>query len=599
MHTATLVGPDGSIDWLCLPRFDAPSVFAAILDDQKGGRFQLAPAGPHESRQEYLTDTNVLRTTFVSEGGEMELLDFMPLGNDLAVSDHELIRVVRGVRGLCEATCWFEPRLDYARGATSLSAHAQGAVAHKGDARITLTSPVELDVAAGAARAVFTLHEGDELAFCLRWGAAEPTPCTEWRERLAATIVAWRRIADTVQYEGRWRADIRRSALALHLLVYKPTGALVAAATTSLPEWIGGVRNWDYRFCWIRDASFALDVLDRFGHTAETGRFLHWLVTTRAPGKLRLQTMYGVEHEEQLTEETLDHLEGYRGSRPVRVGNGAAGQLQLDIFGELMVACATFQRAGGGLDEATWTMIEELADLVIDCWRLPDRGIWEVRGPVRHFVYSKMMCWLALDRAVAIAETSRRQSHVGRWRAARDEIHADVLTHGWNEQLQSFVQYYGAEHTDASLLMIPLVDFLPAQDRRVRATVRRVRQELEVNGLLRRYQPAATDDGIRTDEGAFTMCTLWLVGCLASMGELDEACAAFERVLALGGQLGLFSEMVDPETGTALGNFPLALTHVSVMHTARHLDLALNLRGAPPSDEIVRGRNLRPEASPG
>jgi GH15 family glucan-1,4-alpha-glucosidase len=593
MHSAALVGPDGSIDWLCFPRFDSPSVFAAILDERKGGRFRLAPLAAYESHQEYLVDTNVLSTSFISEGGQAEILDFMPIDGTGRGARHEIIRMVRGKRGQVEMSCHFEPRLDYARGVTELTPAPGGVIARQRDARLALASPVTLGINEGVARGTFFIRQDEQAAFVLRWGELDPRPPSECQLALDSTIATWHRIVDDVQYDGRWRNDVRRSVLALHLLLYMPTGALVAAPTTSLPEWIGGARNWDYRFCWVRDASFAFDVLDRFSLVAETARFLTWLASSRTPGRFRLQTMYGIGHEEQLPEELLEHLEGYRGSHPVRVGNAAVDQLQLDIFGELMVACATFQRAGGTLDDPTWAMIEDLVDGVLGIWRLPDRGIWEVRGEKRHFVYSKVMCWLALDRAVALAETLGHTTKIAEWRHARDTIHADVLAHGWNRSVGSFVQYYGAEHTDASLLMLPLVDFLPPTDPRVRATVRRVRQELAVNGFIRRYLPEDTDDGIGAEEGAFTMCTLWLVGCLASIGELDEARTLFERVLALGGTLGLLSEMVEPATGTALGNYPLALTHVSLIHTARHLDLALNLRGNPPAEEVARGRHVR------
>ncbi len=380
-----------------------------------------------------------------------------------------------------------------------------------------------------------------------------------------------------------------RSVLALHLLIYIPTGALVAAVTTSLPEWIGGDRNWDYRFCWIRDAAFTVDVFDRLNHTGETAHFMEWLTDFSESCGVRLQPLYGVRYEELLGELTLDHLEGYRGSKPVRIGNAASTQLQLDIFGEVMVALATFHRAGGRINDSVWSTIESFVRAVSNNWQRPDRGMWEVRGEPRHFVHSKVMCWLAMDRAIALAEALAKPVDLDRWRAVRDEIHAAVLKQGWNEWLQSFVQYYGAEYTDAALLMIPMVGFLPADDPRMRSTVRRLRDELEVNGLLRRYPPDLTDDGFGSEEGVFTMCSFWLIGYLTFIGELDEAQRLFDRVLEFGNHVGLFSEMVDPVTGEALGNFPQAFTHVSLIHTARNLDLALSRREAPSEEELRVG----------
>ena len=591
MHSAAVVGLDGSIDWLCFPRFDSPSVFAALLDDAKGGRFRLCPAGRYQTEQRYLPDTNVLSTTFTSESGQVEVQDLMPIKEDARESDYEVLRIVRGVRGSVEMACLFQPRLDYARGRTELRAAPGGVVAEKGGACLGLASPVDLTIKDGDAQGVFTVREGQELVFQLQWDADRPPSTAGWRERLDFTTNEWREVADDHTYEGRWREEVRRSILALHLLLYLPTGAIVAAATTSLPEWIGGDRNWDYRFCWIRDAAFTLDVLHRLGHIGETGRFMEWLTAFCQSCGVHLQPVYGVHYEEDLTESTLDHLEGYRGSKPVRIGNGAATQLQMDIFGEVMVALATFHRAGGQITGAMWTTIESFVNAVINNWRRPGRGLWEMRGRQRHFVNSKVMCWLAMDRAIALAEALRKPVDLDRWRALREEIHADVLANGWNERLQSFVQYYGADYTDAALLMMPMVGFLPPDDPRMRSTVRRIREELEVNGLLRRYPPELTDDGFGSEEGIFIMCTFWLVGYLTFIGELDEARELFERVLTSGNHLGLFSEMVDPVTGEALGNFPQALTHVSLIHSARNLDLALRERKAPPPEELRLGEH--------
>lgn len=589
MHSAALIGLDGSIDWLCFPDFDSPSVFAAILDDERGGRWRLCPVGPHQARQSYVPDTNVLSTTFATERGEVEVVDLMPLSKDLRRSGHRVLRVVRGVTGTVEMDCLFDPRLDYAEGYTDLRKVQGAVVGEKGESHLALASPIDLSIEGGAAHGVFAVPEGKELVFELEWGANRPPSTADWRERMEFTTGEWRRIADSVTFEGRWRKEVRRSVLALHLLVYMPTGAMVAAATTSLPEWIGGGRNWDYRFCWMRDAAFAMDVLDRLNHTAETRRFLGWLTTFRQPYGPRLKTLYGVRYDEDLPEVTLDHLEGYRGSKPVRIGNAASTQLQMDIFGEVMVSYATFHRASGEISDQMWSTIESFVDVVIQDWRRPDQGIWEVRGRMRHFVHSKVMCWLAMDRAIALAESLRKPVDLDRWRTVREEIHADVLTRGWNDQIKSFVQYYGAKHTDSALLMMPLVGFLPADDPRMRSTVRRIKEELDVDGLLRRYRTEHTDDGLGTTEGVFTMCSLWLAGYLTFVGELDEAVRLFERVLACGNHLGLFSEMVDPVTGEAVGNFPQAFTHVSLIHTARNLDLALRQQAVPGMEDVRVG----------
>jgi GH15 family glucan-1,4-alpha-glucosidase len=577
MHSAALVGLDGSIDWLCFPRFDSPSIFAAILDARRGGSFRLCPVAPFASKQTYLDDTNVLSTLFTTDRGKAEILDFMPLGEDPRYTEHHVFRVVKGITGEVPMECWYQPRLDYARGATHLTPCPRGVTAQKDSDRLVLASPVVLEVEQGLASAAFTVGKGEELVFALQWSdASEPPDIGGWRQRLEQTCDMWRGIANSVKYEGHWQEVARRSVLALHLLVYMPTGALVAAVTTSLPEWIGGTRNWDYRYCWVRDASFIVDVLDRLDHTAETGRFLKWLTTECESCGINLQTLYGVEYEEDLKEAVLEHLEGYKGSKPVRTGNAASKQFQMDIFREAIVAVATFHRAGGEINDRLWATVQSFVDAVISNWDRPDCSIWEVRSRKRHFVYSKVMCWMAMDRAISIAEAAQKPADLRLWRKVRDEIREDILKRGWNDRLQSFVQYYGASHTDAVLLMMPLVGFLPPDDPRMQSTILRIRQELEVNGLLRRYQPHRADDGVGGEEGIFLMCTLWLAGCLTMIGDIGEATRLVERVLQQANHLGLFSEMVNPLTGEALGNFPQAFTHVSLIHTLHNLDIAMS-----------------------
>jgi GH15 family glucan-1,4-alpha-glucosidase len=368
---------------------------------------------------------------------------------------------------------------------------------------------------------------------------------------------------------------VKRSVLALHQLIYAPSGAICAAATTSLPGQIGGPRNWDYRFCWLRDAAFTLDIFHRLGHTADTSPFLSWLSHYSASIPQDVHTLYGIGYETEIREKVLDHLEGYKGSRPVRIGNAASTQVQLDIYGELLLALASYYRAGGHIDDTLWNLVERLIEAAVANWRQVDHGIWEVRGEQRHFVYSKVMCWVAVDRGIRLAQALSKPVDLARWRQAREAIRADVLANGFNRKLGAFVQSYGSDTTDASLLFLPMAGFLPANDPRMLATIDLIRRELTVDGLVRRYIPAEADDGVGTAEGTFTMCTFWLIGCLVLLGRLDEAQRLFEKVISFSNHVGLFSEMVDPNTGDFLGNYPQAFTHIALIHTARNLDRAL------------------------
>jgi GH15 family glucan-1,4-alpha-glucosidase len=577
MRSAALISLSGSLDWLCLPDFDSPSTFAAILDANKGGYWRMAPIGKFASRHSYVTDTNVLSTIFETSAGSAELVDLMPLGENGGTPNCRVLRILRGLQGSMTFRCTFAPRLDYARGDTQIDVVRGGAVASKDGCRLALSSSVEMKEGEEGAEVDFEIKEGETVPFCLAWNAAEPPNPGAMERLMAKTIERWRAIAATITYDGRWREEVRRSALALHLLVYEPTGALVAAPTTSLPEWIGGKRNWDYRFCWIRDAAYTLDILTRIGHEGETGRFLAWLSAAHLSRGKEPRTLYGLRLEEHLPEEELSHLEGYRKSCPVRIGNDAHAQRQLDIYGDAMIAYSSYLRGGGELTDDIWSAIEQIADRAVKNWNLPDCGIWEVRGPMKHFVHSKVMCWRAVDGAVALGESLERGAELERWREARDQIRSSILRDGWNEEIGSFVQFYGARHTDASLLMIPFVGFLPPTDARMRATVKRIREELEEDGLIRRYRPDRTDDGLGGgQEGAFLMCTLWLAGYLTMIGEIEEAEQMFQRVLTKANSLGLFSEMVNPQTGEMLGNFPQAFTHLSLIHTARNLDAAIS-----------------------
>ena len=577
MHSAALVSTSGSIDWLCFPRFDSPSVFAAILDDQRGGRFAIQPVGEYRSTQAYLPDTNILVTTFHTDSGQATLTDFMPMAEDVTFSEHEVVRLARCEAGEVTLESLFQPRLDYARASTRLTVEPRGVVARDGGTKLSLASPLPLRLEEGQARATFPLRSGETAAFVLRWDEETPRPIADYDIpwKLGNTEAYWRLKTSDWRYRGRWSELVKRSVLALHQLLYAPSGAICAAVTTSLPGKIGGPRNWDYRFCWLRDAAFTLDVFHRLGHTADTSPFIDWLSHFSASFPDELHTLYGIGCETEIQERVLDHLEGYKGSRPVRIGNAASKQVQLDVYGELLLALASYYRAGGYIDDSLWSLVERLIEGAVTNWRLPDHGIWEVRGERRHFVYSKVMCWVAVDRGIRLARALGKPVDLARWRQAREAIRADVLANGFNPKLGAFVQSYGSDIPDASLLFLPMAGFLPASDPRMLATIDFVRRELAVGGLVRRYLPAQVDDGLGTDEGTFTMCTFWLVGCLVLLGRLDEAQRLFEKAISFSNHVGLFSEMMDPKTGEFLGNYPQAFTHIALIHTARNLDRAL------------------------
>ena len=582
MHSAALVGSDGSVDWLCFPRFDSPSVFAAILDDEKGGRFRVAPSGEYRHDHYYLPDSNVLVTNFATDSGAASLTDLMPLCDDVTTSDHELVRIVRCQSGHVELEVLFEPRLDYARSHTEVTAQGRLALARHGDDCLSLSAGVPLEATDGAARGRFTIREGEWTAFLLRWQDDSPPAIEDYDVygKLGKTQAFWRFVAHDWRYRGRWQELVKRSMLALHLLLYVPTGAVCAAVTTSLPERIGGERNWDYRFSWLRDAAFTMDVFHRLGHITYTRPFIEWLANLAlGSGGEELNSLYGIGREadpHRMVEHSLEHLQGYRGSHPVRVGNAAFGQFQLDVFGEVILAFDSYHRAGGIIDDMLWVLAESMVEAAIRNWQRPDNGIWEFRTEPRHFTYSKLMAWVATDRGLRLARALKRPVDFDRWRKTRDAIKEEILKNGWDPQRGAFVQYYGGSNLDASVLFMPMVGFLPTSDPRMGATIDLIRKELGVDGLVRRYIPQEAADGLPGDEGTFTMCSLWLAGSLVTAGRVDEARALFERVISLRNHVGLFSEMIDPSNGEFLGNYPQAFTHIALIHTARNLDRALN-----------------------
>ncbi len=596
MRTAALVGMDGSIDWLCLPHFDSPSIFAAVLDDRKGGRFRIAPTGTDfRHKQFYWPETPVLITRFLHEDGVGEIEDYMPVGGAGAVPD-ELIRRVRVVRGTVSFQLECRPAFDYARATHQTHINVHGARFEGPGLSLALAAPIPLQPEGDGVVAAFTLQEGENITFALRRLGPEDLSgqCPgigEAEELFRDTVAYWRRWLSHCTYQGRWREMVYRSALTLKLLSFEPTGAIVAAPTCSLPESIGGERNWDYRYTWIRDAAFTLYALLRIGLTEEATRFLNWLKDrwqeADSSGTGPLQLMYGIDGRTDLPEETLDHLEGYRGSRPVRIGNRASRQLQLDIYGELMDAVYLHNKYVEPIGYDGWRRLRRLVDWLCDNWRREDEGIWEVRSGRRHFVYSKVMSWVAVDRSLRLADKRSFPADRARWLQVRDEIYEEVMSKGWDPGRQAFMQAYGLPALDASSLLMPLVFFMAPNDPRMRTTVDAIRRPLTAgglaaDGLVYRYDPAAAPDGLAGREGTFNMCSFWLVEALTRAGRtdparLEDARLLFEQMLGYANHLGLYAEQTG-NSGEALGNFPQAFTHLALISAAFNLDRALGSR---------------------
>ena len=579
MHSCALVGLDGSIDWCCFPRFDSPSIFAAILDDAKGGRFQIAPAQSYESTQRYTPHTNILETTFTTATGQATVVDFMPLSETRRPgrSPHEIYRLVRCDRGTVRLSCLFDPRFDYARASTQVKAVANGVIAWSDQDSVTLSAQHPFLTEGTGASSEIPLQEGEETTLVLSYGRTRPVPLRnhDSRERLVWTRDFWEALVASIRYDGLWQEEVVRSFLVLHLLMYSPSGAIIAAPTTSLPEEVGGQRNWDYRYSWLRDGAWTLGILYRLGHVDEGRSFINWLVYRYQMSMEDIPVVYGIAPDSDLSERTLDHLEGYKGSRPVRIGNEAATHVQLDVFGEVVLSIATHYKHTGLLSSEMWSLVERFAEAVCQNWHRADRGIWEVRSERHHFVYSKIMCWVALDRAIKLAEATGKSAPVERWREVAYTIKAQVLERGWSQRKHSFVQHYDTEALDASNLILPFVGFLPPEDPRIRSTVERTMEELAQGPFVQRYKIEETSDGLSGSEGAFTLLTFWLIGSLISCGQVERARALFQETLTHANHLGLFSEMIDPKTGEALGNFPQAFSHIGLIHTARNLSQPL------------------------
>jgi GH15 family glucan-1,4-alpha-glucosidase len=569
-HTAALVGRDGSVDWLCFPRFDSGACFAALLGDERNGRWLLAPAGRvRRVSRRYRPGTLVLETEFESAEGTVRVVDCMPPRQ----KHPNLVRVVEGVAGRVPMRMQLVVRFEYGAIVPWITRRGRLLSAVAGPDAVTLRSPIATRGEDLTTVAEFDVNAGESVPFVLTWHLSyERAPrAIDPRGAVAATEAWWREWSRRCSYEGEWRDAVERSLIVLKALTYAPTGGIVAAATTSLPEQLGGVRNWDYRYCWLRDATFALYALMTAGYTAEARAWRDWLVRAVAGEPRQMQILYGVAGERRLTELELPWLPGYEASAPVRIGNSAAEQYQLDVYGELMDSLHQARGAGIPANPAAWHVQRVLLDFLESGWREPDDGIWEVRGPRRHFTHSKVMAWVAVDRAVKAVERFGLDGPVDRWRSLRDEIHTEVCREGFDAELGTFTQFYGSSELDASLLMIALVGFLPPTDPRVAGTVAAIERELLHDGLVRRYSTTTDVDGLPVGEAAFLVCTLWLADNLALLGRRRDARGLFERVLDLRNDVGLLSEEYDAVARRLVGNFPQALSHVGLVNTAHNL----------------------------
>lgn len=588
--TAALVGTDGGVGWLCLPRFDSPSVFAAILDGTRGGACLFAPESGGSGRQRYVPDTNVLVTDWTEAGVALQLTDWMPARFDgaqaAAFGDGALCRWADAVAGPAKLRLVCAPRLNYGEAAARWCDAGGGMwVAHAEPPLWAQAGfPLRVDDS-GALVGDAVVHPGTSAWFVFGWGAKPERLTTERvRESLAATTAQWQAWAAQAQYDGPYRAAVVRSALALKALIYAPTGAIVAAPTTSLPEAIGGPRNWDYRYCWPRDATFALYGLSLLGYHDEAGRFLEFIARVCDSHPPPLQVCYRVDGSLEVPERELPHLAGYRQSRPVRIGNAAALQRQLDCYGEVMDALYTYAKWRRGVEAGLWRALRPLADYAAAHWPEPDESIWEVRGGRQQFVYSKVLCWVALDRAVKLAERYGLPGAAPVWRRERDAIHQAVMQRGYNSEPRSFTQTFDNQVLDSSLLLLPLLRFLSPYDPRMQATLARIQQRLSHNSMVARYENT-DEDGVGGPEGTFSICTFWMVDSLTLVGRTQESRALFERMLSHAGPLGLFSEEMDPVTGALLGNYPQAFTHMALLNSAHNLELYP--RGVPRADATV------------
>jgi alpha,alpha-trehalase len=589
-NSAALVDRGGSIDWLCLPRYDSDAVFARLLDPD-AGHWSIAPTGSYSSERRYLPGTLVLETTFATETGKVTLTDAMAFvdgqrGHDVGLdAPHELLRSVKGLSGEVELRMELAPRPEYGLVKPLMRLDDAGARTFGGSGRVALRSSVALTMADSTIGAAFTVAAGEVAGFALRWAPPElrdpppPTSPNDVGERVEETVEAWRsweREHDI--YEGPHKELVRQSSRVLKGLTYRPTGAIVAAPTTSLPETVGGERNWDYRFAWIRDSSMTIEALYIGACPEEVAEFVSFMTSSAGgrAGEGSLQIMYGIGGEHDLSERELGHLRGWRDSRPVRVGNGAWDQVQLDVYGELLNSLYVYREKLGALHPEIQAFAADLADTAARRWCEPDSGIWEMRGDPRHHLSSKVLCWTAVDRAVRLAPQLGDYAKVADWEAARDEIRAAVLERGWSEQRQAFAQCFDSDELDAAVLLMPILGFLPATHERMRATIEAIARELTRDGLVLRYRndEGLNDDGLTGREGTFIICSFWLASCLAKAGELERAEELFDRLSENANDLGLLAEQIDTGNGEQLGNFPQAFSHIGLITAAWEIDKA-------------------------
>jgi GH15 family glucan-1,4-alpha-glucosidase len=592
-NSAALVDRDGSIDWLCLPRYDSDAVFARLLDPD-AGHWSIRPTAPYRAERRYLPGTLVVETTFTTDTGQVRLTDAMAFaerqrGHDLGYdAPHELIRSVEGVAGEVELELELAPRPQYGL-IKPLVRLEDGGARTFGACRLSVRSAVPLEVEDSTLRATFTAGEGDRLGFCMRWAPPEarhaprPTQAHAAAERIADTAEAWRSWeAEHDIYEGPHRDLVRMSSRVLKGLTYRPTGAIVAAPTTSLPETVGGERNWDYRFSWIRDSSLTIEALYIGSCPDEAEEFVSFMTSSAGgrAGEGSLQIMYGIGGEHDLSERELPHLRGWRESRPVRVGNGAWDQVQLDVYGELLNSLWLYREKLGDLHPEIQAFVADLADTAARRWMETDSGMWEMRGEPRHHLSSKVLCWTALDRAVKLAPQLGDHAKTKEWEAAREEIRAAVLDRGWSEEKQAFAQSFDSDELDAAQLLMPILGFLPANDERMRSTIEAIADELTEDGLVLRYRndEGLNADGLTGEEGTFTICSFWLVSCLAKAGELERAEALFDQLAGYANDLGLLAEEIDTAHGEQLGNFPQAFSHIGLITAAWEIDKARGAR---------------------
>ncbi|HWO73349.1 MAG TPA: glycoside hydrolase family 15 protein [Dehalococcoidia bacterium] len=583
MHSCALVSKSGSIDWLCFPRFDDASVFGRILDWDKAGFCRLAPAGVRNVQRRYLPDTNVLEATFETDTGRAVLTDFMPVvptsprpGPHDVMPRRQVLRDLQCVSGWIRFEFVCQPRFDYG----TIVPHAMLlgpnlGLAHGGKDAVSIFCTAPLEVRDDGFFCAGSLLEGQRVCAAISYEHSHHHLVEDLDEgalvgRLEETVAFWREWAERCTYEGEYRDDVVRSALTLKALTYAPSGALIASPTTSLPEVIGGVRNWDYRYSWIRDSTFALYALFILGYREEADEFMRWMEWSTLGRARDLQVVYGITGERRLWEMEISELEGYRRSRPVRIGNAAHTQLQLDVYGEILDSAHLYREFGGEISSEYWAYIQRVTSFVLDHWREPDDGIWEARSGRQHYVFSKVMCWVALDRAIKAADALGLPGDVAEWKRVRRRLREEILLRGYDEERGAFVQAFDSKALDASVLLLPLVGFIPATDPRMRSTIETIERELATpEGLVYRYR--GVDDGLGGEEGAFLVCSFWLADNLVFLGRKQEARALFERLRSLRNDLGLYSEQVDPATGEMLGNFPQALTHLGMINTAVQL----------------------------